>query len=69
MRFLVSRTSGNRWGWSLVGMAGETLAASKQDFPSEVQASAAAVAFSQLVGKASRNIGSALENELQPTLL
>jgi hypothetical protein len=40
MRFLVSRTTTNRWGWSLLGLAGETLASSKQDFPTEVQASA-----------------------------
>jgi hypothetical protein len=68
MRFLVSRTTGNRWGWSLLGMAGETLASSQQDFPSEVQASAAAVAFSQLVGKASKSIGTAVDGDPQPTL-
>jgi hypothetical protein len=68
MRFLVSRTTGNRWGWSLVGLAGETLASSKQDFPSEIQASAAAVAFSQLVGRASKNIGSPVDGGVQTTL-
>lgn len=68
MRFLVSRTTTNRWGWSLVGFAGEILASSKQDFPTEVQASAAAVAFSQLVGKASKSIGSAADGDPQPTL-
>lgn len=68
MRFLVSRTNENRWGWSLLGLAGETLASSQQDFPTQVQASAAAVAFSQLVGKASKSIATAVDNDPQPSL-
>jgi hypothetical protein len=68
MRFLVSRTTENRWGWSLVGLSGETLASSKQDFPSEIQASAAAVAFSQLMGRASKTIGSPVDGGVQTTL-
>lgn len=56
MQFTVSKTTGSRWSWTLLGMRGEMVATSDGDFPSQVQASAAAVAFAQLVQRASKTI-------------
>lgn len=69
MQFTVSRTTGSRWIWTLFGIRGERVAASDVDFPTEVQASAAAVAFAQLVRKASTAIVLAHAADPQPRLV
>lgn len=68
MQFTLSRTTGSRWSWTLLGIRGETVASSDGDFASQVQASAAAVAFAQLVQKASRSIVLASSDDLEPKL-
>jgi hypothetical protein len=68
MQFTVGMTTGSRWGWTLIGTRGEPVASSEADFPSQVQASAAAVAFAQLVQKASRSIVLAQSADPQPKL-
>lgn len=68
MQFTVNKTTGSRWSWTLFGMRGETVASSTDDFPSQVQASAAAVAFAQLVQKASKSIVLASSADPEPSL-
>lgn len=69
MQFTVRRTSGSRWSWTLLGIRGELIATSEADFPSQVQASAAAFAFAQMVQKASRSIALAQDADPHPKLL
>lgn len=45
------------WGWALRNAYGEEVARSHVAYPSRVQASAAAVAFSRLVAEAGRQVG------------
>ncbi|GLS43580.1 hypothetical protein GCM10007884_15650 [Methylobacterium brachythecii] len=45
------------WGWALRNAYGEEVARSHIAYPSRVQASAAAVAFSRLVAEAGRQVG------------
>lgn len=53
---LLERESSS-WGWALRNAYGEEVAQSHIDYPSRVQASAAAVAFSRLVAEAGRQVG------------
>lgn len=52
MRFEVSEERPGHWSWTLRGNAGEMIARSPANFPSQVQASAAATAFARMVAKA-----------------
>lgn len=51
MRFRI-READHLWSWTLVNEAEETVAGSPHAFPSAAQASAAALAFAQLVSRA-----------------
>ena len=53
MRFRI-READHLWSWALVNEAEETVAESPHGFPSAAQASAAALAFAQLVNRAGR---------------
>lgn len=68
MQFTVCESTGSRWSWTLLGSRGELVASSDGDFPSQVQASAAALAFAQLVQKASRSIVLSHAADPQPKL-
>lgn len=50
------RPSGPAWGWVLLSASGEQVAESHQTYPSQSQASAAALAWSQLVHRAGRSM-------------
>ncbi|GJE27422.1 hypothetical protein [Methylobacterium organophilum] len=52
MRFEVSEDRPGHWSWILRGSFGELIARSHADYPSRIQASAAATAFAQMVTKA-----------------
>lgn len=53
MRFRIRETD-HLWSWALVNDAEETVAQSPHGFPSAAQASAAALAFAQLVNRAGK---------------
>lgn len=53
MRFRI-READHLWSWTLVNEADETVAESPHGFPSAAQASAAALAFAQLVNRAGK---------------
>lgn len=53
MRFDVIEDRPGLWSWALLGSYGETIARSPRGYPTQVQASAAATAFAQLVARAS----------------
>ncbi|VUD73116.1 hypothetical protein MET9862_03730 [Methylobacterium symbioticum] len=55
MQFEV-RPAGNVWEWVLLNEVREVLAASHRTFPTSTQASAAALAWSQMVNKAARTL-------------
>ncbi len=50
------RPSGPSWEWVLLSDAGEQLAESHRTYPTPSQASAAALAWSQLVHRAGRSM-------------
>lgn len=53
MRFEV-RSAGRMWEWVLLNEVSEVLAESYRTFPTETQAQAAALAWSQMVSRAGR---------------
>lgn len=53
MRFRIRETD-HLWSWTLVNESEETVAASPHAFASAAQASAAALAFAQLVSRAGK---------------
>nr|WP_144766569.1 hypothetical protein [Methylobacterium dankookense] len=55
MQFEV-RLAGNVWEWVLLNDVREILAASHRTFPTSTQASAAALAWSQMVNRAARTL-------------
>lgn len=56
MHFDVLEERVGRWGWSLRDAYGQEVAHSPMPYPSRVQASAAALAFSQLVAYAGKQM-------------
>ncbi|WP_245259609.1 hypothetical protein [Methylobacterium sp. 10] len=56
MHFDVLEERVGRWGWSLRDAYGQEVARSPMPYPSRVQASAAALAFSQLVAYAGKQM-------------
>jgi uncharacterized protein YegP (UPF0339 family) len=50
------RQDDKSWSWVLLNGTGETIAESDQTFPSAAQASAAALAFAQLVARAGKSL-------------
>ena len=56
MRFEVRPAGSSMWEWVLLNEVSEVLAESHRTFPSETQAQAAALAWSQMVTKAARSI-------------
>ena len=57
MQFDIRETGRSAWSWVLVNETEDTIIASRRSFPSRAQASAAALAFSQLVARAGRTLG------------
>lgn len=56
MRFEIRASNRSHWSWVLVNETEDTVIASRRDFPSQAQATAAAMAFAQLVARAGRNL-------------
>ena len=56
MHFEIRAGDPSHWSWVLVSETEETIVASRRDFPSRAQATAAAMAFAQLVARAGRNL-------------
>ncbi|MCJ2091210.1 hypothetical protein MKK67_01620 [Methylobacterium sp. J-072] len=56
MRFEIRASNRSLWSWVLVNETEETVVESRRDFPSQAQATAAAMAFAQLVARAGRNL-------------
>lgn len=56
MHFDLLEERAGRWGWSLRDAYGQEVAHSPMPYPSRVQASAAALAFSQLVAYAGKQM-------------
>ena len=57
MQFEVRERSRSLWSWVLVNETDEPVLESRRSFPSRAQATAAALAFSQLVSRAGRSLG------------
>ncbi|MGH1572005.1 hypothetical protein ACRAWG_16555 [Methylobacterium sp. P31] len=55
MQFEIRESSRSLWSWILVNESEETVVESRRSFPSRAQATAAALAFSQLVARAGRS--------------
>ncbi|WP_457107578.1 hypothetical protein [Methylobacterium sp. P5_C11] len=56
MHFKIHATGQHLWTWVLLDESETTVAESDRSFPSQTQASAAALAFAKLVVRASRSI-------------
>lgn len=56
MHFALNQNGPGQWAWCLRDTAGGEIARSSVAYPSEVQASAAAMAFAQMVAQAGRQI-------------
>ncbi|AYO83539.1 MULTISPECIES: hypothetical protein [Methylobacterium] len=56
MRFEIRASNRSHWSWVLVNETEETVVESRRGFPSQAQATAAAMAFAQLVARAGRNL-------------
>ncbi len=56
MQFEIRERSRSFWSWVLVNETEETVLESRRNFPSRAQATAAALAFSQLVARAGRTL-------------
>jgi hypothetical protein len=56
MRFQICSTGRHLWTWILLDEADATVLESDRAFPSRTQASAAAMAFAQLVARAGRSL-------------
>lgn len=56
MRFEIRASNQSHWSWVLVNETEDTVIVSRRDFPSQAQATAAAMAFAQLVARAGRNL-------------
>lgn len=54
MQFEIRENGRSLWSWVLVNETEETVLESRRSFPSRAQATAAALAFSQLVARAGR---------------
>jgi len=59
VRFEIRATDRTRWTWVLMDETEEPVAESRRDFPSQAQATAAAMAFAQLVARAGRHLAGA----------
>ena len=56
MQFEIRENNRSLWSWVLVNETAETVTESHRSFPSRAQATAAALAFSQLVARAGRTL-------------
>ncbi|WP_342106392.1 hypothetical protein [Methylobacterium sp. SI9] len=56
MQFEIRESGRSLWSWALVNETAETVLESRRSFPSRAQATAAALAFSQLVARAGRSL-------------
>jgi hypothetical protein len=56
MHFRIRPTEHHLWTWVLLDATDATVMESDRTFPSETQASAAALAFAKLVGRAGKTI-------------
>ena len=56
MQFEIRENSRSLWSWVLLNETAETVLESRRSFPSRAQATAAALAFSQLVARAGRTL-------------
>lgn len=59
MRFEIRATDRTHWTWVLMNETEEPVAESRRGFPSQAQATAAAMAFAQLVARAGRHLAGA----------
>jgi hypothetical protein len=56
VQFEIRESGRSVWSWVLVNETAETVLVSRRSFPSRAQATAAALAFSQLVARAGRTL-------------
>jgi len=56
VQFEIRESSRSLWSWALLNDTEETVLVSRRSFPSRAQATAAALAFSQLVARAGRSL-------------
>ena len=57
VHFEIRGSDRSLWSWVLLNETEETIVTSRRSFPSRTQATAAAMAFAQLVSRAGRNLG------------